>query len=174
MMLYFSIKYNLIRAVLYIILFKKRGYGAEIGVWKGWNAKMIYHLTKPEEFILIDPYHSFSCDGVYPPQSEMDGIFARLLDWAFDKPILVYRKTSKEMSAYTYCGGLDWIYIDGNHFDVYNDLTNWYDNVKEGGIIMGDDYGNKGYPLVKKDVDKFCEERGIKLHKFHFQWWFKR
>jgi len=175
MMVYFAIKYNLIRAILYLILFKKRGYGVEIGVWKGWNAKMIYYLTRPKELVLIDPYSSLLCNEVYQPiysQLKMDRMFEKVLRWSTNKFVLLYRETSKEMSHYTY--ELDWIYIDGNHFDVYNDLTIWYDKVKEGGIIMGDDYGNKGYPLVREDVDRFCKERGLKLNKFHFQYWFKK
>ena len=177
MMVYFAIKYNLIRAILYLILFKKRGYGIEIGVWKGWNAKMLYRLTRPKELGLIDPYVSSFCNEVYQPvysQLKMDKMFEKVLRWTSDKPVLLYRRTSRGMCERVYPHTLDWIYIDGDHFDVYNDLTIWYNKVKQGGIIMGDDYDNKGYPLVKKGVDRFCTERGLKLHKFHFQYWFKK
>ena len=177
MMLYFAFKYNLIRALLYLFVLPKKGYGVEIGVWKGWNAKMLYYLTRPEELVLIDPYKSDLCHAVYQPvasQTEMNKMYRRVVAWSRYKPVLIYRETSEDMSGYTYAGGLDWIYIDGNHFDVYNDLTNWYENVKKGGIIMGDDYGCKGYPKVKENVDRFCKERGIKLHKLHFQYWFKK
>lgn len=177
MMLYFAFKYNLIRAILYLRLFKKRGYGAEIGVWKGWNAKLIYYLTRPKELVLIDPYAAHLCNAVYQPvpsQEEMDKMYNVVRDWTVAKPILLFREPSEDMSRYIYTGKLDWIYIDGDHFNVYQDLSLWYDNIKTGGIIMGDDYGVKGYPKVKEDVDRFCSERGLKLHKLHFQYWFKK
>lgn len=175
-MIYFKIKYNFIRALLYLFILPKKGYGVEIGVWRGWNAKMLYYLTRPNELVLIDPYDPSFCDEVYEPvhsQEEMGSMFSRVCRWERSKRnVCIYRVTSKEASFFIYTGGLDWVYIDGDHFDVYNDLTQWYSNVREGGIIMGDDYDNKGYPKIKEDVDRFCKERGLKLHKFHFQFWF--
>lgn len=176
--MYFKIKYNLIRAVLFFLLFKRKGYGVELGVWKGLSAKMIYYLTKPDEFILVDPYKVELCNEVYTkilPQHIFDKMYEKVYRWVFNRTnVLLYRNTSKQIAEYIFTGGLDWIYIDADHFDVYNDLTNWYPHIKKGGIIMGDDYGCKGYPKVKKDVDRFCKERGIKLNKFHFQFWFKK
>ena len=176
MMLYFVIKYNLIRALLYLFVLPKKGYGVEIGVWKGFNAKMLYYLTSPEGMVLVDPYISVLCHAIYQPvasQAEMDKMYFKVLHWCNKKKILIYRRTSKCVSETIHLT-FDWAYIDGNHFDVYNDLIRWYKNVREGGIIMGDDYGNKGYPKVKEDVDRFCKEKGLKLHKLHFQYWFKK
>ena len=173
---YFKLKYNLIRALLYLFILPKKGYGVEIGVWKGRNAKMLYYLTRPKELVLIDPYISVLCHAIYQPvasQLEMDKMYWRVVAWCNKRKVLIYRRTSKCESETIHLD-FNWAYIDGNHFDVYNDLTNWYPHIKEGGIIMGDDYGNKGYPKVKEDVDRFCEERGLKLHKLHFQYWFKK
>ena len=177
-MIYFFIKYNLIRAFLFFILFDKRGYGAEIGVWKGLGAKMIYSLTRPKQLHLIDPYLEKKCDDVYakrPSQDEMDKIYEKVKKWSENKYITLHRDTSQNVAKKIdeLKHWLDFVYIDGDHFDVYNDLTYWYDNVKPNGIIMGDDYGVKGYPQIKKDVDRFCKERNIKLHHIHFQFWFR-
>ena len=173
-MIYYKIKYNLIRSILYLLLFKKRGYGCEIGVWKGSNAKILYKLLYPKLLYLIDPYVSKNCDDVYAPrlsQTKMNEMYNEVKKWAENKRIWFIKDTSK--SASEYVGKrkvlLDWAYIDGDHFDLYNDLIYWYKNVS--GIIMGDDY--KGYPQVKNDVNKFCKERGIKLRHLHNQWWFK-
>ena len=174
---YFKLKYNLIRALLYLFILPKKGYGVEIGVWKGRNAKMLYYLTRPKELVLIDPYISKLCHAIYQPvasQWEMDRMCDKVYLWTIPKEGVWLWVTPSKRAAINIFECPDWIYIDGNHFDVYNDLTNWYNNVREGGIIMGDDYGNRGYPKVKEDVDRFCKERGLKLHKLHFQYWFKK
>lgn len=175
-MIYFKIKYNLIRALLYLFILPKKGCGVEIGVWEGWNAKMLYYLARPYRLVLIDPYDRELCDEVYHPaypQGEYDKMYRRVRKWERPKKnVGLYRGTSKEASFWI--GAKDWAYVDGDHSDVYNDLTRWYDNLREGGIIMGDDYDNKSYPLVKEDVDRFCKERGLKLHRLHFQFWFKK
>ena len=173
---YFILKYNLIRALLYLFIFPKNGYGVEIGVWRGRNAKMLYYFARPNELTLVDPYESGLCDEVYQPvypQDQMDKMYFKVMHWCNKKGVLIYRRTSGFMSKYL-GHYFDWVYIDGDHSDVYNDLNCWYHNLKDGGIIMGDDYGNKGYPLVKEDVDRFCKEKGIKLHRLHFQFWFKK
>lgn len=175
-MIYYKIKYNLIRIVLYLLLFKKRGYGCEVGVWKGQNAKILYKLLSPKLLYLVDPYISKNCDDVYAPrysQESMDGMYNKVKKWTENKRIWFIKDTSENASEYVDKRKvlLDWIYIDGDHFDLFNDLLYWYENVRKGGIIMGDDY--KGYPQVKEDVNKFCKGLGIKLYHLHNQWWFK-
>lgn len=66
---------------------------------------------------------------------------------------------------------LDWIYIDGDHSytGAYNDLCNALKVVKEGGLIIGDDYkwgrpGDKGG--VKKAANQWAEENGLTLEQF--------
>jgi len=176
MRLYFHLKYNLIRALLFLILFSKKGYGAEIGVWEGFGAKLIYNLSRPRQLHLIDPYEAKRCDKVYSDKiPDMDKMYEKVKEWSKNKYITLHRDTSQNVAKKIdeLKHWLDFVYIDGDHFDVYNDLTYWYDNVKPNGIIMGDDYGVKGYPQIKKDVDRFCKEREIKLHHIHFQFWFR-
>jgi len=49
---------------------------------------------------------------------------------------------------------LDFVFIDGNHEDLMNDIKVWYPKVKDGGIIGGHDYSN-GWPQVVKDVNEY-------------------
>lgn len=51
---------------------------------------------------------------------------------------------------------LDLVFIDGNHFDVYNDLVAWHSKTK---TIAGHDFNSKE---VKEDVEKFCKEYNFK------------
>lgn len=176
--MYFKIKYNLIRAILFLLILPKRGFVAEVGVWKGVSAKMLYYLTLPQQLRLVDPYQADLCDEVYQkrlPDYELNYMYLRVKKWSENKRITFHKMTSKEASDLVDETRhlLHYVYLDGDHFDVYNDLNNWIRNVRKGGIIMGDDYGNKGYPKVKQDVDRFCKERGIKLKHFHYQFWFK-
>ena len=49
----------------------------------------------------------------------------------------------------------DLVYIDGCHDEecVYQDLQSWFPLLKEGGMLIGDDYGRKG---VANAVARFC------------------
>lgn len=57
---------------------------------------------------------------------------------------------------------INWVYVDANHSyeSCKRDLVNSVDIIKPGGIILGDDYGNK--PGVTKAVDEFVRETGFK------------
>ena len=69
----------------------------------------------------------------------------------------------------------DALYIDaGNEEDeVYADLTHYYDLVKEGGAIFGDDY-EPGWPGVVAAVNRFCAERNIVLSKRGAKFYFRK
>ena len=164
----FKIKYYLARIFLYLFVLPKNSHGAEIGVRKGGNAKLLYYLTAPKELCLVDNYNETN---LYSKQ-ESNLMHDSVLLWACCKDVFLYRETSKKCSQ-RILWNLDWIYIDSDHMDLYNDLTYWYDNVKTGGIFMGDDYGT-AYPQVKKDLNKFCKEKNIKLKTLHYQWWFRK
>lgn len=49
---------------------------------------------------------------------------------------------------------LDLVFIDGDHsYDaVMEDIENWIDKVREGGIICGHDFGNPYHPDVERAV----------------------
>ena len=47
-----------------------------------------------------------------------------------------------------------------------HDLTRSLEVLKPGGILFGDDYGDKK-PGVKKAVDEFIKAKGFKLNNFY-------
>lgn len=61
----------------------------------------------------------------------------------------------------------DMIYIDGAHeYDaVKQDISNYWNILQSGGIMLGDDYVD-GWPGVKKAVDELSAEKGVskKVH----------
>ena len=58
---------------------------------------------------------------------------------------------------------VDVVYIDASHEagETFMELSLYYDLVRPGGVVFGDDY--HGFPAVKRDVDLFCEVKGCAL-----------
>ena len=162
--------------------------GAEIGVWKGYTTEK-FLASNPKEYHLVD---AWSTNVWYPQLSPETQEFVReKYAKAFDiKPtvhamekyyeevysevcskfketpcITIHRTDSKKWLTETDIQ-LDWIYIDADHtyegamFDLEASLR----VLKEGGTLLGDDYGNKAD--VKKAVDEFVEKHGFKLEVF--------
>lgn len=162
----FGIKRNLSRLFLYFFILPGKAFGVEIGVWRGNNAKLLYAAANPNILVLVDPYlESFR------KLEERKEAYERVKRWTEGRRALVVRLKSEIASDYF--KNIDWIYIDGDHKDLYSDLLYWYHNVRPGGIICGDDYSD-AFPEVKEDVKLFCQENGLKLHTLHYQWWFKK
>ncbi|WP_367870084.1 class I SAM-dependent methyltransferase [Luteolibacter sp. Populi] len=67
----------------------------------------------------------------------------------------------------------DLIYIDGSHEeeDVYQDLVSYWDLVRPGGILLGDDWGWDGVRLA---VQRFARENGLAISHRHDKWELRR
>jgi predicted O-methyltransferase YrrM len=123
----------------------------EIGVKFGINAERIMNNLNVKKIYLIDPYKG------------KDRIDQRLFNLYKDKAhktlisqkIVWIEKPAHEALDFIN-EKIDFCYIDGSHqyLDVLQDITNYYNIVKVGGIISGHDYdaGNSG---VKKAVDEY-------------------
>jgi predicted O-methyltransferase YrrM len=63
---------------------------------------------------------------------------------------------------------IDFLYIDADHSyeGVSADLEAWVPHVKSGGLILGDDYGNRIYPDVKVAWDEFELLHNLNLTRF--------
>ena len=81
----------------------------------------------------------------------------------------VHRMSSDDWFATQKDNYFDWIYLDGDHSyeGVLNDLNSSRRVVKDGGIILGDDYAwpfqPHGKPGVTAAVDEFIKNTGLKL-----------
>lgn len=70
----------------------------------------------------------------------------------------------------------DTIYIDGSHepLDVFYDCMNYWELLKDGGIIFGDDWTCEG---VVQGVNEFClhkEINNIEIHSNGVHWFIKK
>lgn len=158
----------------------KGGRGAEVGVWEGAFSEHILRLAEPDILFLIDSWkHEESPvykDAWYggklnETQKEMEERFQNVTK-KFKNEINIGRVqilrgySSSELEKIE-DDFLDWIYIDANHLYefVKKDLDIARKKVKNGGIIMGDDYREGGWwnGGVKKAVDELIETSGSEL-----------
>jgi predicted O-methyltransferase YrrM len=58
---------------------------------------------------------------------------------------------------------IDYIYVDADHHyeAVLADLEAWVPHVRKGGVIAGDDYGNRAFPGVRQAWDDFESAYGL-------------
>ncbi len=63
----------------------------------------------------------------------------------------------------------DLIYLDGSHEeeDVYQDLVTWWDIVRPGGVLVGDDWSWDGVRLA---VQRFANEHKLAIPHRHDKW----
>lgn len=67
----------------------------------------------------------------------------------------------------------DLIYIDGSHEeeDVYQDLVSYWDLVRPGGVLFGDDWDWDGVRLA---VERFAAGQGLAITHLHDKWVLRR
>ncbi|PJE65248.1 hypothetical protein COU91_02720 [Candidatus Saccharibacteria bacterium CG10_big_fil_rev_8_21_14_0_10_47_8] len=129
--------------------FKK---GVEIGTERGIYAKAILRRCPNFKLYCVDPWEA------YPGYREH--VNQQKLDW-------LYKQTKKRLKPYNHQlikgfssdahklfddGGLDFLYVDGNHeySHVVADLRHWLPKVRVGGVVAGHDFSdNPG----KRDYD---------------------
>jgi hypothetical protein len=65
---------------------------------------------------------------------------------------------------------IDLIYVDSAHEagETLVELIMYYQLLRPGGLLMGDDYNM--FPAVKRDVDTFCQFKGVTVFLFDEQW----
>lgn len=156
----------------------------EVGTWKGGSAisigTCIKELKLRSHILCIDTwlgsvehwekkhhktkrfwYTSLNLKNGYPQvyyQFIANVIYNRLQD-----VIIPFPTTSLSAAKWLHDRNItaDLIYIDAGHQEdeVYQDLTKYFDILKRGGVIIGDDLKWEG---VAKAVDRFTKERDIR------------
>jgi hypothetical protein len=168
--------------------FPKGGYGVEIGVFRGEFSEKILEITKPELLVLIDPwevteddkryYLAMAESRVWNKDAEKHVrdmnhlLYTKVREKFKDNPnIRIIREKAEDAVKLLEPNTFDFVYVDGDHFDVYNDIVNYYPLLKEGGYMCGDDYVVEWFNTsVIDDVDRFVKERKLKLQIISNQW----
>lgn len=150
----------------------KNGVGVEVGVWRGDFSARILDVARPKKLHLVDPWQAIGEEryegaryggDLDEGQAEMDAIHAFVLErFAREREqglVEVHRATSGEAAAAFPDGGLDFVYVDGDHtYDaVKADLEAYAPKLRDGGLLAGDDYGVTGWweDGVTRAVDEF-------------------
>lgn len=140
--------------------------GAEVGVWRGEFSAAILAAKQPKQYHLIDAWIAYENGGgvlkstdvaVGAEELRYQEVLEKFKDQISSGQVVVHRALSVDASHHIDNESLDWIYIDGGHTyeDVKADLNAYFNKVKVGGYIMGDDYNPNAWKGVVKAVDEF-------------------
>lgn len=129
----------------------KRLKGAEIGVGNGKHALRILKNLDVVKLYLIDPYVHYDN---YKGKRALKERAAKntLRNWS-DRIVWI-KKFSDDAASHIKDGELDFVYIDGNHGYKYvlNDIKNYYNKVKDGGLICGHDYHHRAVRMAVNEI----------------------
>lgn len=161
----------------------------EVGTWKGGSA-----LTMARELRARNLDAEILCVDTWLGALEMwldldDSSRHGSLDLRHGFPNLYYRFLANvvrageqgritpfpvpSLTAAQWCGlrgvRADLIYIDASHEedDVYQDLVAWWEVVRAGGVLFGDDWTWDGVRLA---VQRFAAEENLTVHHCHDKW----
>ena len=176
-------------------LVEKGTVGAEIGVWKA-NTSVNFVKRGVKELHLVDAWSVEvykegigetgewgSYENYLQRYKQITGgtteeHFTKYYDQTYNdvvkrfkqmEHVHIHRMSSSDWFAKQESNYFDWIYLDGDHSyeGVFNDLKSSRRVVKDGGIILGDDYAwpfqKHGKPGVTAAVDEFIKNTGLEL-----------
>lgn len=136
--------------------------GAEIGVYRGRNARVLFDTVPGLKLHLIDPYLAVGIR-----TQERQNHFYRRMKQKLAVEIEngqahIIKKWSMDAVRDFEDGSLDFVYIDANHkFDfVMQDIIFWSPKVRVGGIVAGHDYYKHKRLGIVSAVDAY-----VKNHK---------
>lgn len=115
----------------------------EIGVLGGQHAEKMLENLNIKKLYLIDSYEKYEDykeDNSYNKLIKSEKEARNRLKKYREKIIWIKEYSNDCIKKIP--NGIDFLYIDGNHYSPYidNDIKNYYPKVREGGIISGHDY----------------------------------
>jgi hypothetical protein len=143
---------------------------AEVGIGYGFHARSILENTNVDKVYLIDPMQYYPYDNFAEDVLSYGGFellvknitnhldeYKSRYTW-FRQPSLTINNEQISDEA------LDAVFIDGDHSyeAVSKDLPFWFNKVKKGGWLLGDDYASC-CPGTTKAVDEFALKNNLKL-----------
>lgn len=147
---------------------------AEVGVALGDFSRQILDTMQPARLILIDCWSP--CPKSHPGQKspkdkrsreeQRERYFHVCRRFLHDPRVFIIKAKSFPVAQHVLAdNSFDLIYLDSNHFypHVRKELPLYWSKVKPGGWFAGDDYVNNEWSGVKRAVDEFLRNRGLKL-----------
>lgn len=167
----------------FLRLVKARGLttGVEIGVGFGGHCESLLDYRGIDALVGVDPYtcEETNNDSDTLTQQDMDRVHDIALDRLakFGRRFELMRTTSQNAVEQFEDATLDFIYLDGkqDYASITADLGQWFNKVKEGGVIAGHDYDNEALPDVQQAVDGFFQRLGWTVqHAGDSVWWIEK
>lgn len=141
--------------------------GCEVGVWKAENlCQILESCSNISKMYAIDQYKPYQDWCGYIDESWINGIKQKaqenLKSIEQSTKVLFLELSSVDAVENISDGGLDFIFIDGDHSyeKAYEDFCNYYPKVKSGGLFSGHDYSLDG---VNKALRQFLSENGYEF-----------
>jgi len=142
-------------------LFAQLGYayGAEIGVARGKNAKVMLETIPNLRLELVDPWAAYKSN----TDDKMEAVYQEARGRLNEYSVSWNRKKSDDGAKLFADRIFDFVYIDGLHDfnNVVKDVINWEAKVRPGGIVSGHDYFFTGRQGVVHAVDAYTQAHGI-------------
>ena len=153
--------------------------GAEIGVYKGDNAKEILDFLNIEHLVLVDLWKGFDdylsgCS--VADDSTFENHYKEVKNKFSNNPKVRIIKDHSVNAAKMFDNEyFDFVYIDAEHSyeAALEDLEAWYPKLKKFGVMCGDDYGNLIGLGIIEAVSEFAYKHkvivnGEKDNQFYF------
>lgn len=127
--------------------------GAEIGVYKGENARVLLDANPNLKLICVDPWFGEL------KQSRYLTAMKRLEGCNIEVKRMISVEAAKEIAD----ASLDFVYIDASHLfdDIMTDLITWVRKVRVGGIVSGHDYFHISKIGVMEAVNAYTHAHNI-------------
>ena len=139
----------------------------EVGTWFGKSTNYLVNKIKESKkdikFTTIDTFKGTDDEELH---QNIVGAFNGDIFYEFiDNTVLsnnynkfeIIKDTSHNAANQFSNGSIDYLMLDAGHSydDVKADINYWYNKIKPGGTISGDDYGGSFFPGVTRAVDEF-------------------
>jgi hypothetical protein len=153
---------------------------AEIGVWKGVNAYNMLTQLDVAKIYLIDPYIPYRgiSGRIGMSEAATQEVRAEAMERLapFENRIVWLEKESSQAAFEIPENSLDIVYIDGDHrYEMcLADVVLYYQKVKPGGLMSGDDYRPRCLHDVIRAVNEFVLANRYKLTVREAVWWFTK
>ncbi|MEX0921055.1 MAG: class I SAM-dependent methyltransferase [Candidatus Pacearchaeota archaeon] len=152
---------------------------AEIGTFKGENAKNIMETLNVDKIYLIDPWEEHENFSKIAPEitqkilSNAEKIAKKRLGKHNNKIFFIKKYSDEAINDIP--DNMDYIYIDGNHSykQAKKDMKNYWPKVNKGGILAGHDITashDKKEGGVARAFVEFCSEKNLRPRITRTDW----
>lgn len=140
------------------------GEAVEVGTHRAEFAEQLLQTWRGERLFCVDPWQKdlagYDNDVLCHQDREPDRLEALRRLQPFKDRIRILRTTSEQAAGQFGPNCLDFVYLDGNHEFIEQDLGLWYRLVGPGGILAGHDFNGDWEHVVRPAVEALAERLG--------------